>query len=326
MKARILACVSVLVLLAAFTVHAQGTAFTYQGRLNVNGSAASGNFDLRFGLYTNLTTGNEIGNLLTNTAVAVTNGAFTTTLDFGNAFTGVPYWLEIGVRTNGSTGVFTTLMPRQAVTPTPYAITAENATNLLGTLPASQLTGTLSPDLISGIYSNAVSLTNSANIISGVGTGLTGLITPTQGNYLFAYDNNTQAITTANTYQTITLSSAPSLNGWAVTNGVLTAPVSGLYLVTYAAQIENTAGYTVVGGVRGLLNGATEIIGSESLIYINAASTTVGTKTFLLPMTGGQKLAFQMTANLASGYVAEFSGSFDGATLPGMTVTIVRLQ
>jgi DNA-binding transcriptional ArsR family regulator len=46
------------------------------------------------------------------------------------------------VQTNGGTG-FTTLSPRQPLYSVPYAITANSANNLLGTLPASQLSGTV---------------------------------------------------------------------------------------------------------------------------------------------------------------------------------------
>ena len=49
-------------------------------------------------------------------------------LDFGNGtFSGAARWLEIGVRTNGSSGSYTLLSPRQAITATPYAILANTA-------------------------------------------------------------------------------------------------------------------------------------------------------------------------------------------------------
>ena len=65
----------------------------------------------------------------------MSSGQFTVALDFGANFPGADRWLEIGVRTNGN-GAFTTLTPRQKITPTPYAITAGN---LNGTLPGNQL-------------------------------------------------------------------------------------------------------------------------------------------------------------------------------------------
>jgi len=104
---------------------AQGTAFTYNGRLNVNGTPATGSYDLSFTLYNAATNGTVFG-ALTNAATPVTNGLFTVTLDFGGVFNGSNYWLGIAARTNGA-ATFTALSPLQPLTPTPYAIYAENA-------------------------------------------------------------------------------------------------------------------------------------------------------------------------------------------------------
>src|SRR5580765_7876232 len=112
---------------------AQGTAFTYQGRLNNGANPASGSFDLTFALFPTNAGGAPVTTPLTNSATAVSNGLFTVTLDFGGLFTGANYWLEIAVRTNGG-GAFTNLSPRQPVTPTPYAIFANTASNLSGTI------------------------------------------------------------------------------------------------------------------------------------------------------------------------------------------------
>src|SRR5208283_2720474 len=73
-----------------------GTAFTYQGLLTDGGNAASGNYDLRFAICDSASGGNTVAGPLTNAAVAVTNGYFTVTLDFGAVFTGNAYWLEVG--------------------------------------------------------------------------------------------------------------------------------------------------------------------------------------------------------------------------------------
>lgn len=125
------------------TAHAQGTAFTYQGQLNANGSAANGLYDLQFEVWDALSNGSLVAGPLTNSATSVTNGLFTVTLDFGNGvFIGPGRWLELDVRTNGN-AVFTTLLPRQQILPTPYAIMANTASNLLGTLPAAQLSGSV---------------------------------------------------------------------------------------------------------------------------------------------------------------------------------------
>src|SRR5882672_6837147 len=92
---------------------AQGTAFTYQGRLINGGSPADGSYDLTFALFDSDSAGNQIGNTITNTAVGVSNGLFVTTLDFGSGmFDGTRRWLEIGVNTNAEDN-FATLSPRQ---------------------------------------------------------------------------------------------------------------------------------------------------------------------------------------------------------------------
>ncbi len=142
---------------------AQGTAFTYHGRLASGTNVANGRYDLVFTLFSVNSGGVPgVAGPITNAAVGVTNGLFTTTLDFGANFPGADRWLETAVRTNG-TGAFTTLNPRQQLTPTPYAITASNLT---GTVPATGLAGT---------YSSAVTFNNPANSYSGSGAGLTGL-------------------------------------------------------------------------------------------------------------------------------------------------------
>ena len=85
------------------TAFAQGTAFTYQGQLQNNGSLASGTYNLTFSLFNTNTSGVPIAGPVTNNAVVVTNGLFTVLIDFGpGVFTGATNWLEIGVETNGA--------------------------------------------------------------------------------------------------------------------------------------------------------------------------------------------------------------------------------
>src|SRR5712672_3512617 len=121
-----------LIISALFTTvtsaFAQGTAFTYQGRLNDNGQPANGSYDLTFTLFGANNGGSQVGNTFTNAATPVALGLFTATLDFGaGMFTGANLWLEVAVRTNGSAGGYTTLSPRQPILPTPYAILANTA-------------------------------------------------------------------------------------------------------------------------------------------------------------------------------------------------------
>lgn len=153
----------------------QGTAFVYQGHLHDGVSPANGNYDLRFAIYDGSTNGNQVGSGRTNAASFVSNGLFAVTLDFGGIFSGADYWLDIGVRTNGN-DAFTALLPRQPITPVPYAIMAHSATNLLGTLPASQISGTLaSAQLPASLVTNGAGGVNLTGTFSGTGSGLTGV-------------------------------------------------------------------------------------------------------------------------------------------------------
>ncbi|MFN0134948.1 MAG: hypothetical protein ACKVS9_02400 [Phycisphaerae bacterium] len=112
---------------AASTVFAQtaiGTAFSYQGQLRDNDAPASGDYDLQFRLFNDST---QVGSTICVDNVAVVDGLFTVALDFGSQFDGNKRSLEIGVRPAGSigdcaSGGYTTLAPRQSITPAPYAL------------------------------------------------------------------------------------------------------------------------------------------------------------------------------------------------------------
>jgi hypothetical protein len=131
----LLTCAIVSMLLTmAGKAAAQGTAFTYQGRITYQGDSYNGTVDLRFSLYDSLTGGSQIGDTVTNTGVFITNGLFTVTLDFGtNAFSGANRWLGIAVGTDSE------MSPRQSLTPTPYAIYAESAGAYGGSITDTQL-------------------------------------------------------------------------------------------------------------------------------------------------------------------------------------------
>jgi len=103
-----------------------GTAFTYQGRLADGGSPANGSYDFRFILYDDAVGGSQVGGIVTVDDHTVTEGLFTVLLDFGSsAFTGDARYLEVAVRPGASTGDYSTLSPRQALTPAPYALNAD---------------------------------------------------------------------------------------------------------------------------------------------------------------------------------------------------------
>ena len=143
MNARIIS--SMLLVLAVLGVaqlaHAAplGTAFTYQGQLQQNGSATSGACDFRFSLFdapgsgSPPTGGNQVGVNQSLSGVSVTGGLFTVSLngaaEFGaTAFAGEERWLQISVSCPASDNPsYTTLSPRQTLTAAPYALYAPTA-------------------------------------------------------------------------------------------------------------------------------------------------------------------------------------------------------
>lgn len=116
--------------LAALQVHSAplGTGFTYQGRLNDGGKPANGTYDFVFVLYDSATNTVPIYSGVLNDDVQVTDGTFTTQVDFGtDLFNGQERWLGVGVRPGSETGDVTELLPRHQLSATPYAHFARRA-------------------------------------------------------------------------------------------------------------------------------------------------------------------------------------------------------
>jgi hypothetical protein len=232
------------------TLHAQGTAFTYQGRLSAGGNVANGNYDVTFALFPTSAAGLQLGGTVTNLNVAVSNGLFTTTIDLGTNFPGADRWLEMGVRTNGN-GAFTTLAPRQQLTPTPYAITAGN------------LSGVLAGNQLSGNYSGGVNFFNPTNSFSGNGGGLTNV-------------------------NAATVNGLAAASFWQTGGNSNTSPTNGFFLGTKDNQplevrVNNTRVFrfesngTLIGGASNNLatNATSAVIGGGSGNVVSGAYATV---------------------------------------------------
>ena len=116
-----------------------GTAFTYQGRLMDNGNLSNGSFDFQFKLFDAATGGTQFGFTLPVNGVVVEEGVFTVELDFGpGVIQGAALWLEIGVRASGDGNAAFSILPRQRLTATPYAIHALNSWNRRGNANTAQ--------------------------------------------------------------------------------------------------------------------------------------------------------------------------------------------
>ena len=79
-------------------------------------------------------------------------------------------WLQLGARPHGSASPYALMTPLQLLKPTPYAITAQNAQNLLGKLPVSQIDGL--PVIILTNTQGGLTL---AGAFTGDGSGLTNV-------------------------------------------------------------------------------------------------------------------------------------------------------
>jgi len=238
------------------TLFAQGTAFTYQGRLQNNGSPASGTYNLAFWLFNTSNGVNAVAGPVVTNGVTVTNGLFTVQIDFGAAvFIGAANWLQIGVETNLASS-FTTLAPRQQLTPSPYAIFAESAGIASGTVVRS----------LNGL-SDIVNLSAGSNVlITASGSGLQ--ISSIDGWALGGNNNTTPASflgTLDNKPLELRVNNARALRIEPNTSG---APnVIGGAVVNFVSP--NRVGATVAGG------GAANYFGSTA--YSNSVTGNLGT-------------------------------------------------
>lgn len=329
---------------------AQGTAFTYQGRLNDQGDWANGSYDLTFALFNAGSGGNPVAGPVTNPAVTVSNGLFTTSVDFGNAFTGAGEWLEIAASTNGA-NAFNTLTPRQQLTPVPYAIIA------------GSLTGTISGAGLSGSYTNQVLMENVNNqfggVFSGDGSGLSsvnayslnGLTSegfwklggnagadPTNGAFLGTTDNlplefhvnGSPALRFESAFDTYF--NVPALNiiggggvGNTISNGLFGATVfggesnrvTGNFATVVGGRL-NTAGarYATVMGVASLASGIGSTAIGAGCVATGGGATALGqtsTASGDLSTALGQGCNAGGFGSTAMGYSCTTTGSFNTA-------------
>jgi hypothetical protein len=295
--------------------------------LNSGGSPAGGNYDFTFALFSgNSTNSGQLGVTQTNLALAVSNGLFLATLDFGSVFSGNAAWLAVGVRGVGESN-FTALLPLQAVTPAPYALyaptagtaasagaVAANGVVPLAALPAAVLTNGAAGVNLSGLFSGA---------FAGDGAGLTNSATAgvTAGNYVFAYDypNSSETVASGQT-KPISFSTVTNISGWTCTanNTTFTCNQSGLYFVSYYAIVNNLG--TAVG-ITADTPRTGQIIGSanSSGVYARVSLSQI----FLAFFTAGDALQIQATASSGGTVTFLAPAGFSG---PDASLTIVRLQ
>jgi hypothetical protein len=330
------------------TAHAQGSAFTYQGRLNDGANPARGVFDFRTILYTSDVGGNQTGPILTNNAVPISGGLFTISLNFGPTVFGGPiYWLEMAVRTNGD-GAFVPLNPRQQLTPSPYAIMAGSAANLLGSLPAVQLSGPVPSANLAGTYDAAVTFNNAANAFRGsfAGNGanvtnvdaatLNGLSSSgfwqtsgnsgtTPGTSFIGTSDNQALELHVNGARALRIepnqNGVPNVIGGAANNAA-GAGVSGVFIGSGSANTNQSGGSVLGGGFANLIETNTHhsvIAGGEvnTISHGSDRSTIAGGH--------GNIIQTNSTGSVIGGGIANYIGSNNrSATIAGGTNNVVQ--
>jgi hypothetical protein len=170
-----------------------GTAFTYQGRLESDGGPVNATCGMQFGLFDHSAGGAPMAAI--SSTVPISDGLFTVSLDFGEVFTGTARWLGVKVKCPGDSG-YTTLTPRQALTPVPYALalpglwTQQNPTspNLIGGYSGNWVTPAACGATIGGggrdFYANRV--TDNYGTIGGGSDNQAGNNTGTTSDCVYA--------------------------------------------------------------------------------------------------------------------------------------------
>jgi hypothetical protein len=310
---------------------AQTTAFTYQGSLANGGLPANGSYDLTFTLFNTNAGGAAIAGPVTNSATAVSNGLFTVTIDFGaGVFNGGNDWLEIAVQTNGGSG-FTTLAPRQQITPTPYAIYSANAGSALTATTAT--TAGSSTTATSATSATSAATATTANNFSG---SLAGDVTGTQtATVVSAVGGQSaanvaggvaaaNAATNANTPNTIVQRDA---SGNFIASTITAASFSGNGSALTNLNASQLTGGTIPTGI--LTSGATNlpghllvVTGGTRQITYNGQSLTniqgsnvVGAVTLAATATTATSATTATTANNFSGSLAGDVTGTQGATV-----------
>ncbi len=292
---------------AVASARAQGTAFTYQGRLNLNGTPANGSYDVRFIPFNASDGGSQTGVIVTNRATPVVDGIFTTTLDLQDlSFFGTNHWIEIAVRTNG-TGGFVTLSPRQPITPVPQAMVSSTAVTALSLADVTAYNFVIprSGSCIGGGYDN----TNLAHL-SVIGGGGNNSVKDTYsflgGGYYNIIENGSA---------TLMGGENNFVSGYLATMGGGYRNTNSSYAATLAGGYENLARArytTIAGGERNWAFGQHSAIGGG---YGNVTSNYTAT------VPGGYRNVASGLYSFAAGQRAQalHSGSFVWADDAGST-------
>lgn len=268
-----------------------GSTFTYQGYLTNAGGPVNGVCDLQFSLFDAPVGGNQIGSTFNQPGIPFSNGAFHVQLDFGGtAFDGSDRYLQIAIGCPAGIGVYTTLTPRQAITPTPYAA------SLYGLHVQPNVT---SPNLIGGFSGNVI-----LNGVTGAFVGGGGEVTfPNRITDDFSVIGGGESNQAGNNTGTTSDAEFATVAGGTGNKAIATSTTVG----GGASNLASFDRATVSGGLGNTASSTASTVGGGQS---NTASGYGGA------ISGGQ-------ANTASGNFSTVGGGFTNtasgqyATIPG---------
>lgn len=278
--------------ISAFAAEAVGTGITYQGYLEDADGPVTDNCDFQFSVFGSDSGTDQFGSTQTHTNVWVENGYFTVQdLNFGSdIFQGDERFLEIAVSCPTGTNSYSTLSPRQPITPAPYALALPG----LWTQQKSP-----SPNLIGGYSGNQVATEVWGATIGGGGSDDWGPNQVTDRYGTIAGGVNNQA---GNNLGSIDISDLATVggggdndaHGWAST-------ISG----GYSNVITNTSNAATIGG------GQNNIISGEWTNTIGGGDSNLASGFWNATVAGGaHNTASESEATVSGGAENTASGVF----------------
>lgn len=287
--------------ICALRAHAQTTAFSFQGKLNDNGTAATGSYDMLLKLYDTAAvgTGTQVGTTVTVSGVAVTDGVFSVQPDFtANAFPGPDRFVEVGLKPAGSGNPFTILSPRQPITPTPYALhslnavsansatNATNATNATTATNATNATTATNATQLGGAPASQYVQTNDGR--------LSDARAPLSGSTAYIQNTTTQEAGSFNVSLNGTLGGTLSANA---VNSATQYNIAGSRVLGVSAAAENTYAGILAGNVN--TGSSNSFFGSQA----GVSNTTGGNNAFI-----GTRAGFLGTSGAQNTFLGTFAG------------------
>lgn len=277
---------------SAVTAEMTGTAITYQGYLEDSSGPITDNCDFQFSIFGSADGTDQIGLTQTHPNEWVENGYFTVGyIDFGsNVFQGDQRFLEIAVSCPSGSGSYSTLSPRQAIMPAPYALALPG----LWTQQTSP-----SPNLIGGYSGNQIATDVWGATIGGGGSDDWGpnRVTDRFGTIAGGVNNqvgNDLGMIDISDLATIGGGGDNAAHGWAST-------ISG----GYSNTITNTANAATIGG------GQNNIITGDWTNTISGGDSNTASGYWNATVAGGaQNTASESESTVGGGAENTASGVF----------------